>query len=163
MEARPGEEIYASGADGWDLSSSVSLEVQPGERRLVPVGLAVELPRGCYGKIAARSSWASKGVDVAGGVIDADFRGEIKVILVNNSSEVLQVNVGDRVGQLILEKIAKVNMIPTSSLSSTTRMNVNPTSSSSSTTRNEGGLEGGGVGVGEACDNFFRKRQTSSK
>ena len=60
-------------------------------------------------------------MDVVGGVIDPDFRGEVKVILANNGSEVLSIKPGDRVGQLILEKFAKVDVVQSSSLSSTGR------------------------------------------
>lgn len=87
------------------LGSSVSS--RPGDPTwgtLIPLGLAFELPPGCYGRIAPRSSLAMKGVDVAGGVVDADYRGEVKAILVNHGSEVLLVNSGDRIGQLMLEK-----------------------------------------------------------
>ena len=111
----------SSDAAGWDLASSVAVEVRPGERRLVPLGISVELPKGCYGRIAPRSSWAAKGVDVAGGVVDADYRGEVKVILVNNSPDTLSILPGDRVAQLIVEKIQDVRVVPSSSLSSTTR------------------------------------------
>ena len=108
-------------AAGWDLAASSAVELQPGERRLVPLGISLELPKGCYGRIASRSSWASRGVDVAGGVIDADYRGEIKVILVNNGDETLSIHPGDRVGQLILEKIQEARVVSSSSLSSSTR------------------------------------------
>ena len=86
----------SSGAAGWDLASSVQVTLRPGERRLVPLGLSLEIPPGCYGRIAPRSSMALRGVDVAGGVVDADFRGEVKIILVNNGAEPFEVNVGDR-------------------------------------------------------------------
>ena len=109
------------GAAGWDLASSAQVSLQPGERHLVPLGLSLEVPPGCYGRSAPRSSMALRGVDVAGGVVDADFRGEVKIILVNNGAELFVVNVGDRVGQLILEKIAHVNLEVPSSLSSTVR------------------------------------------
>ena len=108
-------------AAGWDLASTVEVGLQPGERRLVPLGLSLEVPPGCYGRIAPRSSMAARGIDVAGGVIDADYRGEVKVILVNNSPETFVVHQGDRIGQLILEKIAQVKIETTSQLSSTVR------------------------------------------
>ena len=110
------------GAAGWDLASPVHCSLQPGERRLVPLGLAVEIPSNSYGRIAPRSSLAIRGIDVAGGVIDADYRGEIKIIMVNNSrQETFTVNVGDRIGQLILERISNVKIQSTSSLSSSVR------------------------------------------
>ena len=110
-----------SEAAGWDLASAVEVTLHPGERRLVPLGLSLEIPQGCYGRIAPRSSLAVRGVDVAGGVIDADYRGEVKVILVNNGVEDFVVNLGDRIGQLILERIADVKLQRSSQLSSTGR------------------------------------------
>ena len=112
---------------GWELVKRVfgrreQLKVKllaPGERKLVSLGLALELPAGCYGRIASRSSLALRGIDVAGGMIDPDFRGEVKIILVKNGSEHLVVNSGDRVGQLVLEKYAKVEVVSTGALSST--------------------------------------------
>ncbi|CAK9114238.1 Deoxyuridine 5'-triphosphate nucleotidohydrolase (dUTPase) (dUTP pyrophosphatase), partial [Durusdinium trenchii] len=93
------------------------MEIQPTERKMVPRGVALELPPGSYGKIATRSSFAVKGVDMVGGVIDPDFRGEVKIILANNGSKALSIKPGDRVGQLILEKFAKVDVIQSNSLS----------------------------------------------
>ena len=101
--------------------AATSVEILPGERKLVLLGLALEMPRGCYGRIAPRSSFALRGIDVAGGVIDPDFRGEVKVILVNNGQESLSVRPGDRVGQLILEKYAKVNLQGAEDLTHTLR------------------------------------------
>ena len=80
----------------------------PGESVLVPTGIAAQIPRGHYGRIAARSSLAVRGVDIGGGVIDADYRGEVKVILYNRGNEVLSFKTGERIAQLILERIAEL-------------------------------------------------------
>ena len=141
------------GAAGWDLVAMDQVTLQPGERRLVPLGLSLELPFGCYGRIAPRSSLAVRGVDVAGGVIDPDFRGEIKIILVNNSPEAFTLHQGDRIGQLILERFSLACLEPTSMLSTTARgvggfgsTGVGPMSLSSSSALGAGGLGGTGVG-----------------
>ena len=139
------------GAAGWDLASSVQVTLQPGERRLVPLGLLLEVPPGCYGRIAPRSSMAVRGVDMAGGVVDADFRGEVKIILVNNGLEPLTVSVGDRIGQLILEKIAHVKVEKSSILSVTERGSAGFGSAgvggpSSSTSREEAQVSSHGEG-----------------
>ena len=97
------------------------LGVVASQRRSGAAGWGLVPPPGCYGRIAPRSSMAVRGVDVAGGVVDADFRGEVKIILINNSLEPLTVNVGDRVGQLILERIAHVKVEKSSTLSVTER------------------------------------------
>ena len=111
----------STNAAGWDVSAASSVEIAPGDRKLIPLGLAFEMPDGCYGRLAPRSSLALRGVDVAGGVIDSDYRGEVKVILVNNGPEVLKIDQGDRIAQLVLEKYAKVDLSATSSLTWTQR------------------------------------------
>jgi len=73
---------------------------------LVDTGIAIGLPRGTYGRLPARSGMASKhGIAVGGGVIDADYTGEIKVILRNHGDTSYEFKAGDRIAQLIVEKI----------------------------------------------------------
>jgi dUTP pyrophosphatase len=98
------------GAAGFDLFASQGGSVAYGEVALVPTGLAMVIPRGWYGRIAPRSGLAVRhGVDVLAGVIDADYRGEIKVALtVLRCGEEFQWQSGDRVAQLILEQCARV-------------------------------------------------------
>ena len=93
------------GSAGLDLFSNVDLTINPGERSLVDVGIKVAIGRGYYGRIASRSSMACKGIDVAAGVIDSDYRGVVKVLLVNNSREPFSVRQRDAIAQLIVEKI----------------------------------------------------------
>lgn len=96
----------SSGAAGYDLASSVSAVVGAGERCVVPTGIAISLPPGTYGRVAPRSGLAARfGIDVLAGVIDEDYRGEISVILLNTGDAPLQVNQGDRIAQLIIERI----------------------------------------------------------
>lgn len=88
---------------------------------LVSTGLAVKIPEGYYGRIASRSGLAVKGIEVGAGVIDADYRGEVKVLLRNFGTESLKINHGDRVAQLILEKITTPYPIEVEDLDDTTR------------------------------------------
>lgn len=94
------------GSVGYDLRACVSLEIQPGTRRLVDTGIRVRMPSGVYGRIAPRSGLSVRGVDVGAGVIDPDYRDVLKVLLVNNGTDVLDVKVGDRIAQLVLERVA---------------------------------------------------------
>ena len=94
-------------AAGYDLTTCRDFVVEPGESVLVPTGVALQIPRGHYGRIAARSSLAVRGVDIGGGVIDADYRGEVKVVPYNRGSEVLSFKTGERIAQLILERISQ--------------------------------------------------------
>lgn len=94
---------------GMDLRASLEAPVmlKPLERALIPTGLFIELPRGYEAQIRPRSGLAFKhGLTVLNspGTIDADYRGEIKIILVNLSGEDFQVNDGERVAQMIIAK-----------------------------------------------------------
>jgi len=78
----------------------------PSHGRPVKTGIAVEIPQGFAGLIAPRSSMGKRGVVIAGGVIDAGYRGEILAMLWNISSEVVEIKKGDRVGQMMILPIA---------------------------------------------------------
>ena len=94
------------GSAGLDLASVEKVVLEPLERKTVHTGLKVELPQGTYGRLASRSGLAfNHGIIVIGGVIDFDFRAEIMIILVNLSKEKYVIEPGDRVAQLIVEKI----------------------------------------------------------
>jgi len=94
------------GAAGYDLASVEKIVVPSLGRAAVPLGVSIQVPRGTYGRIAPRSGLAFKyGIDVLAGVIDEDYRGEVKVILYNTGERDYIVNPGDRVAQLIIEKI----------------------------------------------------------
>lgn len=97
-------------AAGWDLYASENVVVPKNGKAIIPTGIYIAIPTGYYGRVAPRSgmSW-KKHTDIAAGVIDSDYRGAIGVVMFNHSSEDLQINVHDRVAQLIIEKI---NMSP---------------------------------------------------
>lgn len=93
------------GSAGYDLFAAEDLEIQPNERAVVRTGISVKLPPGLYGRVAPRSGLAVNfGIQVGAGVIDADYRGEVKVLLFNHGARTLCVSVGDRIAQLILER-----------------------------------------------------------
>jgi dUTP pyrophosphatase len=96
---------------GLDLRSIGDVEIPPGEWRPCKTGLAVEIPRGLYGRIAPRSGMATKGIDVLAGVIDSDYRGEIICILINHSKDAALIKEGDRIAQLIVERIALLDPV----------------------------------------------------
>jgi dUTP pyrophosphatase len=103
---------------GYDLHSDQEVEIAPGTRSLVGSGLSIWFaspgPFKSYARIAPRSGLALRGIDVAAGVCDADYRGEYKVILVNNSKEVFRVKRGDRIAQLIFELVTPVQFVESS-------------------------------------------------
>ena len=93
-----------SGSVGYDLHSTENNMIEPFSRKLISTGLRVNIPRGMYGRIAPRSSLAWKhSVDVGAGVIDNDYRGEVKVLLINTGKNPYEVKKGDRIAQLIFE------------------------------------------------------------
>jgi dUTP pyrophosphatase len=94
-------------AAGLDLSAAEAKTIPAGGRALVPTDLAIACPPGTYARVAPRSGLAYKyGIDVGAGVVDADYRGPVGVILFNFGEHEFQVNHGDRIAQLILEQIA---------------------------------------------------------
>ena len=97
-------------AAGWDLYASESILIEPRGKGLIKTDITIEIPSGFYGRVAPRSgmSW-KKHTDIGAGVIDADYRGTIGVVMFNHSSIDLNIEKGDRVAQLIIEKI---NMNP---------------------------------------------------
>ena len=99
------------GASGFDLHAAVDGEIvlAPGQRELVPTGLAIALPQGCEGQIRARSGLALRhGILLpnAPGTVDSDYRGELRVILMNAGSESFAIRRGDRIAQLVIARVA---------------------------------------------------------
>jgi dUTP pyrophosphatase len=109
-------------AAGLDLSSIEAINLKPQERRLVATGLAVAIPEGFYGRLAPRSGLATKnGLDVLAGVIDADYRGEVRCLIYNAGEDVISLPAGTKICQLILEKIITPTAVWAESLSDTSR------------------------------------------
>lgn len=95
-------------AAGLDLYASEDCVIHSTERQLVSTGVAIALPYSTYGRIAPRSGLAVKnGIDVLAGVVDEDYRGEIKVALINHGVESFVVLKGARIAQLIIESISR--------------------------------------------------------
>ena len=117
------ETMHAAGMDlRADLETTVTLK--PFERKLVPTGLHIELPEGFEAQIRPRSGLAFKhGISIVNspGTIDADYRGEIKVLLINLSDQVFEINTGDRIAQMIVAKHETVNWEEVDVLNETTR------------------------------------------
>lgn len=111
---------------GMDLRASIpeALRLQPGERCLVPTGLFIELPAGYEAQVRPRSGLAFKhGLTVlnAPGTIDADYRGEIGVILINLGQETFVIENGERIAQLVIAEYTRVSWTQSESLSDTER------------------------------------------
>ena len=115
-------------AAGLDLLAAVAedkpLTIAPGKRALVPTGIAIALPSGYEAQVRPRSGLAAKqGLTVlnAPGTIDADYRGEVQVILINHGDEPVAITRGMRIAQMIVAPVVRAELRPTSSLSDTPR------------------------------------------
>ncbi|WP_319774786.1 dUTP diphosphatase [Breoghania sp.] len=115
-------------AAGVDLMAAVEelepMRLEPGARALVPTGIAIALPPGFEAQIRPRSGLAAKnGVTVLNtpGTIDADYRGEIKVILINLGAEPFEISRGARIAQMVVAPVARAEIIPVDDLGETVR------------------------------------------
>lgn len=109
-------------AAGADLHASEALLLGPGERAAVPTGIHLELPPGHVGLVWPRSGLALKhGIDTLAGVIDSDYRGELRVVLVNHGREPFRIETGDRVAQLLVQRVERVSFVAGEGLSATGR------------------------------------------
>jgi dUTP diphosphatase len=115
-------------AAGLDLLAAVAesapLTLAPGQHALVPTGLAIALPEGFEAQVRPRSGLAAKhGVTVLNspGTIDADYRGEIRVILINHGTEAFTIRRGERIAQMVIAPVVQAALVPVTSLSDTDR------------------------------------------
>ena len=115
--------VEAAGADLYACLDT-AVEIQPGEVFWVPTGIALEVPKGCAGLIYARSSLGAKrGLAPANkvGVVDSDYRGEVKVVLLNHSNQPQMLEPGERVAQLIITPVLTPAYEEVEELSDTSR------------------------------------------
>ena len=118
---------YATeGSSGMDLRADIEdyFTIQPMERRLVPTGLFIELPMNYEAQVRPRSGLAIKqGITCLNspGTVDADFRGELKVVLINLSNETQTIHPGDRIAQMVIQKVEKVILTQVNEIDCTVR------------------------------------------
>jgi len=116
---------YAHPGDaGADLVTAVDLTLQPGERALVPTGIALAVPEGYVALVHPRSGLAARhGLSIVNtpGTIDADYRGEVKVILINLGEEDFHIRRGDRIAQLVIAPVVQALWAEVADLEETAR------------------------------------------
>jgi dUTP pyrophosphatase len=116
---------YAHDGDaGLDLVSSEDLRLEPGARAAVPTGVIVAVPDGWVGLVHPRSGLARRhGLTVANapGTIDAGYRGELQVLLINLGSAVVDIHRGDRIAQLLLQPVGRARVVEVEGFSATPR------------------------------------------
>lgn len=109
-------------AAGFDLRSANNYKIEAHNKQIIFTDLQIELPTGCYGRIAPRSSLAANHfIDIGAGVIDADYRGNIGIVMFNHSNVDYFVSRGDKVAQLICQKIYYPELLEVSQLSQSQR------------------------------------------
>ena len=111
-------------SSGLDLRASADVALLPGDYGMIPTGLAIEIPEGYEGQVRPRSGLAAKhGVTCLNtpGTIDADYRGEVKVILINHGRQVVEFKRGERIAQLIIAKYERVDVIAADELEESSR------------------------------------------
>lgn len=122
----PLPDYASSGSAGMDLRAAAPQDIilQPGERMLVSTGLKLEIPENFEGQVRPRSGLAIKhGITLLNtpGTIDSDYRGEVKVILINLGKEPYTIRRGDRIAQLIVARVSRAQVVKVSELSDTRR------------------------------------------
>jgi dUTP pyrophosphatase len=108
-------QYMTEGSSGMDLFASLSHEVTlvPGERKLIPAGISVAIPEGYEGQVRPRSGLAvQKGIGIVNGpgTIDADYRGEIGVVLINFGNEPFTIRNGDRIAQMVISPVYRATL-----------------------------------------------------
>jgi dUTP pyrophosphatase len=101
-------EYSSTGAAGADLRASEAVTIAPGARAAVPTAVRLQIPPGHVGLVWPRSGLAIRhGIDTLAGVIDSDYRGEVRVVLVNHGDEPFRIERGDRIAQLLVQRVER--------------------------------------------------------
>ena len=115
-------EYSSTGAAGADLRASEAVTIAPGARAAVPTAVRLQIPHGHVGLVWPRSGLAVRhGIDTLAGVIDSDYRGEVRVVLVNHGDEPFRVERGDRIAQLLVQRGERAAFVAVPSIDDTDR------------------------------------------
>lgn len=109
------------GDAGYDIRSNEKYVIPGMSRMLISSGISMSFDSGMYAQLHSRSGMALKGIDTVGGVIDSNYRGEIRVILSNTTSQPFQIDIGDRISQIVFHSIYNPNIKMIAQLDSTIR------------------------------------------
>ena len=107
------------GAAGLDLKSAVNYILKPGEYKMIPTNMHIKLPDGYEAQVRPRSGLAVKyGISVVNspGTVDADYTGQIGVILINHGADPFEIKIGDRIAQMVVNKVEQLNWVPVDSI-----------------------------------------------
>lgn len=113
---------FAGASDaGMDICANETVTIEPGRIRAVATGIAMAVPEGYAGLLREKSSLGLKGYALRGGVIDSGYRGEIKVITQNNTVETITIEAGQKIANMIIQKVEHPEIVLTDELSETER------------------------------------------
>ena len=110
-----------AGSSGADLHARGDYNVYPGETMIIPLGVCFEIPAGYEVQIRPRSGLSSRGIDIALGTVDADYRGEVSATITNKSKKIFPVRDGDRICQMVYAPVTQVDFEISDELSETER------------------------------------------
>lgn len=110
-----------AGASGMDLCATIELSIHPGRTARIPIGIAVEIPPGFEGQIRPRSSLSADGLLCHFGTIDSDYRGELAAVITNVGNGTRHIDVGDRIAQLVIAPVERVEIVAAEELTETAR------------------------------------------
>jgi dUTP pyrophosphatase len=115
--------VYATdGSAGADLFASADGVLEPRTRAAVATGIRLQIPPGYVGLVWPRSGLAVRhGVDTLAGVIDSDYRGEVMVVLINHGSTTVRITAGDRIAQVLFQKVERARLVASGALDATGR------------------------------------------
>lgn len=112
----------AAGYDLYARLDNLNLIIEPHSSVLVSTGVAMKIPYGYYGRIAPRSGFSLKtGLVINAGVIDSDYRGEVKILFQNHSDKYIAINNNDKIAQIVIERIAHCKIVEVEDLDNTAR------------------------------------------
>jgi dUTP pyrophosphatase len=115
-------EYSSTGAAGADLRASEAVTIASGGRAAVPTAVRLQIPPGHVGLVWPRSGLAVRhGIDTLAGVIDSDYRGEVRVVLVNHGDEPFRIERGDRIAQLLVQRVERATFTAVPSIDDTDR------------------------------------------
>jgi dUTP pyrophosphatase len=115
-------EYGSAGSAGADLRASERVLLAPRSRAAVPTGVRLQIPPGHVGLVWPRSGLAVRhGIDTLAGVIDSDYRGEVRVVLVNHGEEAIAIAPGDRIAQLLVQRVERPEFVAAAALEETDR------------------------------------------
>lgn len=109
------------GSAGYDLRTKEDFIIQAGERKKIDIGICIELPKDTYGHILPKSGLSLKGIDIGGGIIDSDYRGEIGVIMINNGQGPIKFDKGMKIAQLLIIPVCYPDILVVEAVTKTER------------------------------------------